>query len=245
LEQQFANVPRLARELDAKFENNEDVLARLANGFPVELLGAPSATADYFRARPALLGSFDRLLVFAPTGDLIADFPTLPSRAPLSIADQPGLARVQFTRGPVISGPAVDAALGEPAVQILVPIFDRQKQIAGILVGLLRIQNRILLGDLAKPGKSGAFLLITKEAQPRYVLHPDPPMILQPRPANGAASTTRAIHGFEGSAEDFTSTGFHGLYSFKSLKPVDWLLVAVVPIEEAFFPSVKPSDATG
>jgi PAS domain S-box-containing protein len=49
-------------------------------------------------------------------------------------------------------------------------------------------------------------------------------------------AVTRALAGFEGSAVDTNTSGTEALYSFKSLKSVDWLLVAVLPIEEAFVP---------
>jgi signal transduction histidine kinase/HPt (histidine-containing phosphotransfer) domain-containing protein/ActR/RegA family two-component response regulator len=119
-----------------------------------------------------------------------------------------------------------------------VPILGKDRHLAGVLLAVLTLRNRNLLGALskAKVGDSGNFVLITKEPTPRYVAHPREEMLLEPRPPTSATSTTRALQGFEGSAEDRDSTGTPGLYSFKSLKAIDWLLVGTVPLDEVFAP---------
>jgi len=126
-EQQFASASRVAQELDAKFENYEDVLVRLANGFPADFLQTPDAAQRYFQARPALLGSFDGLLALSLDGKVVADYPQRPNRAGLSSTDRENLLKVISTRSPVIGRLAIDHELG-PAVQILVPIYDSHKQ---------------------------------------------------------------------------------------------------------------------
>jgi signal transduction histidine kinase len=242
-EQHFAAASRMAKDIDTRLETSRDVLARLASGFPAELLQNQEAARGYFRARPALLASFDDVIVMMPNGDVVADFPESTNPVAPIVPDHSDIEKLTTTLKPVISQPAFTPRHADAVLQILVPILDKERKLAAVLIGVLRLQNRNLLGELAaaKIGKSGVFLIVTKEQTPRFVVHPDKKMILQPRPANAAASTLRALQGFEGSAEDVASSGTPTLYSYKSLKAVNWLLLAVVPLEEAFAP-IKDSE---
>jgi signal transduction histidine kinase/DNA-binding NarL/FixJ family response regulator len=234
-DQQFAEVSRTARDLDAKIDQDRDVLVRLAKGFPLAQLRSPEATRGYLAARPALLASFDDLLVLDPSGGLIAGFP---ESANLSEQTLGNLQRMQRTLTPMISEPASNATLHAPTVEFLVPILDAQTRLAGVLVGTLTLQNRSLLGTLneAKVGKSGVFMVLTETDPPSFLVHPDPSMILKTDTVDAASSTARALRGFEGSAEDLTGRGEPGLFSYKSLTNVNWLLIAIVPLREVYAP---------
>jgi signal transduction histidine kinase/CheY-like chemotaxis protein/HPt (histidine-containing phosphotransfer) domain-containing protein len=237
-EQEFSAVSRIAQDLDAKFETNIDVLKRLASGFPIDQLQSSEQTRNYFRARPALLASFDELLILTADGGVVADFPEKANPGVASGVDAGDLQKLRATLKLVISEPAMNPRLGEPALQILVPMLDKEQRLAGAIVGILRLQHKNLLGPLAdaKIGKSGVFVVITKGESPRYLVHPDKEMVLKPRPADRTLSTTRALNGFEGTLEDTTRTGRPALFSYKSLKMADWLLMSVVPLDEAFAP---------
>jgi signal transduction histidine kinase/DNA-binding response OmpR family regulator len=237
-EQQFSAVTRIAQDLDAKFETNIDVLKRLASGFPIEQLQSSEQTRNYFRARPALLASFDELLILRADGGVVADFPDTTDRGAVTGVDAGDLQKLRTTLRLVISEPAMNLRLGEPALQILVPMLDGEGHLAGTIVGILSLQHKNLLGTLAdaKIGKSGVFVVITKGASPRYLVHPVKEMVLKPRPADRTLSTTLGLNGFEGTLEDKTRTGRPGLFSYKSLKMADWLLISVVPLDEAFAP---------
>ncbi len=237
-DEHFALVSRAAQDLDNRLENSRDVLVQLAKGLPIELLQSAEQTRQYFRARPALLASFAGVRVLEPSGDEIVSLPERPTRAAMSAAERAEFDRIITTVKPVIGEPAMNAVLGEPAMQILVPILDQQHHLVGVLIGVLKLQTRNLLAELptARIGKSGRFLLLTKQTPPRYLIHPDNRMLLQPRPTNDALITTRALRGFEGSAEDLDTKGAAALFSFKSLKAVDWVLGAVGPLEEVFAP---------
>jgi len=238
--QQFASVSRMAQDLDVRIGGAQDLLTRLANGFPVENLQSIEATREYFRNRPALLANFDDILLLAPDGTLLADLPALLQRAALNDAERADLAKLNATGKPVVGQPAFNPREGAAALQILVPIWDKKRNIAGVLIGILKLDHKNLLGTLAsaKVGVAGRFLLITKEPKPRFLIHPDNNMILQPCMPDNAACSRRALAGFEGSAEAPMSDGQLGLYSYKSLKTVEWLLVSVVPLDEAYAPIV-------
>jgi signal transduction histidine kinase/CheY-like chemotaxis protein/HPt (histidine-containing phosphotransfer) domain-containing protein len=237
-DEHYALVSRAAKDLDTKLDTSRDVLVHLAKGFPIDLLQSAEQTRQYFRARPALLSTFDVVQVLAPNGDEIASLPERSTRAAMSASERADFEKLRSTHRPLIGEPAMNASLGEPALQFLVPIEDPQGHLVAVLIGVLRLQNRNLLADLsaARIGHSGSFLLLTKQSTPRYLIHADKKMILQPRPANGTPIVTRALLGFEGSAEDISDTGIVALFSFKSLNTVDWVLGAVAPLNEVFAP---------
>jgi PAS domain S-box-containing protein len=237
-DQQFALVSRMAADLDAKFDSYIDVLERSAAQLPRDTLGQPETLREYYRLRPGILASFDDVLVIAPNGAITADYPAIPGRTSHSAAGRPWFAKLMATRRPVIGEPFLGEASNEPMVQISVPIMDGGGRVVGALQGVLRLQARNFLASLAQTrvGKSGYFAILTREAQPRYVIHPDRSRILGPRVPGGSFSTTRALQGFEGSSEDINSTGVEALFSYKSLKSVDWVLLAVQPLSEAYAP---------
>ncbi len=238
--QQFVEVSRVARDLDAKFVHNLDVLKRLAKGFPLADLQSLQAARSYFDARPALLASFDDVLLLSADGALMADFPAVRDRLAQGAYVRSDLEKLKATLEPVVSEPAFDAVHGCPTLKILVPILDPQRRVAGVIIGVLTLQNENLLGTLssARAGKTGSFLLLTKTATPRYLLHPDKRLILKSRPTNASSWTTRALDGFEGSAEDVASTGVHGLFSYKSMRAADWLVIEMVPLDEVYAPII-------
>ena len=237
-EQQYALVARMAQEIDTKFETYTDLLVRSAAGLPPALMQNPEALREHYRALPGLLAHFDDVLVLRPDGRVIADYPALPGRAGFSAAGRAYFAKVMATRRPVVAEPLRGKITGEPLVQIVVPILGPDGEIIGVLEGILRLYKKNFLAELAATpvGKKGYFVILTKEAEPRYVVHPDKRRILEPRVPGGSFSITRALEGIEGSSEDTSSSSVASLYSYKSLRTVDWVLIAAVPTEEAYSP---------
>ncbi len=232
-DQQFAEVSRTARDLEAKIDQERDVLARLAKGFPVTDIQSRQAMRSYLAGRPALLATFDDFLIVDPAGRLIA---SLPETANVSEQTQANMQKFQRTLEPVISDPEPNGAPPKPSIEIYAPIVDADGHVAGALVGVLMLNNRNLLGPLsnAKAGKTGAFILLTKEAQPKYLLAPDKSRILKAGAISPTSATARALRGFEGSAEDVSDSGEMGLFSFKSLSDVNWLLIEMKPLKEVY-----------
>jgi hypothetical protein len=246
-DQQFAAVSRAAQDLDDRIEVDRDVLVRLAKGFPVSALQSHDATRGYLTDRPALLASFDDLMIVAPDGSLLTHLPQTAGPTVWSADERANFELVAVALRPVISEPTMDAVHRAPALQIMVPILDDQHRMAGVLIGVLTLHNKNLLGALAegRVGKSGAFILMTKGVAPRYLIHPDKRLILHRREAGGAASTDRALQGVDGSAEDTDGSGEPSLYSYKSLRAVNWLLMAVDRLGRSTRPSIPRNTAFG
>lgn len=238
-DQQFALVSRLAQEIDAKFDNYADVLARSAATLPPELLDSPAALREYYRARPGLFALFDDVLLLDAGGRVLADYPEVPGRTSVVVAPA-YMQRVIAARKPVIDGPLRGRASGEPLVRIDVPIFDADGRVRGVLEGVLRLYKRNFLANLgsSKVGKSGYFLILTREPAPRYVINPERTKILTGPKTGASFSIDRALTGADGSSED-TGGSLPALYSYTSLSSINWVLIAVVPAAEAYSPVVE------
>jgi diguanylate cyclase (GGDEF)-like protein len=245
-DEQFSLVTRTAGELDAKFDANVEALSLSAVNLSLAELNSPEAFRHYFEVRPAMVSLFGDLALLSPEGITLADVPQLPGRVGLSAADREFFKRVVATKKPVISDPLLSRTRHEPIVSIAVPVLDAKGGLAAVLVGVLRLEKSNFLAGLgtARIGKTGYFALITRSANPVYVMHPDRSLLLQSlRPGNTAA-LSGALDGFEGSMESANSSGLRALSSFKSLKRTNWILIAVLPVEEAFAPIAQAEQRT-
>jgi signal transduction histidine kinase/CheY-like chemotaxis protein/HPt (histidine-containing phosphotransfer) domain-containing protein len=240
-DQQFAATARTAADIDAKLDNERDALVRVAKGMPATVLASPTVAFAYFAQRPGLLAAFDELWMVRPDGSFLSDLPHVADRAPLNASELADLDRLRADLQPIISHPARNKSDGESAIEIMAPVLTSEGRFGGALVAVVKLMNKNLLGTLvdAKVGKSGVFVMVTKEAKPVFLLHPRKDMILKDRPENPDSETGRALHGFEGTAEGTTMSGERSLYSYKSLRNVDWLLMAVVPLKEVYEPITR------
>ena len=236
-DQQFALVSRLALELDGKFEDYTDVLARSAASLPPGLLDSPAGLRDYYRSRPGIFTLFDDVLVLDAGGRIVADYPEVPGRTAIVVAPA-YMQRISAAGRPLIDGPLRGKASGEPLVRIDVPIFGPDGKLRAVLEGVLRLQRKNFLANLGstRVGNSGYFTILAKGPVPRYVISPDRSKILTERAPGSSFSIGRALAGKEGSSEDTDHSGAAALYSYKSLSRVNWVLIAAVPAEEAYMP---------
>ena len=237
-DQQTALINRTAEELDDKLATLTSVLARAADNQPHELM-ASGALLRAFYAKRSILALFDDILVLDARGVVVADIPEVPGRAGIDASDRAYFKQALATRKAFITDPVIGRAQKQPIVQIVAPVFGADGRVEAVLVGVLRLYKDNVLGHLrqAKVGRTGYFFALTRGAEPVYVLYPDPSRILQPRPANGNAATTRALRdGFEGSVESVSSAGVAALNSYKALKSVNWVLGATLPAAEAYAP---------
>ncbi|WP_377702607.1 response regulator [Pseudoduganella sp. UC29_71] len=236
--QQTALINRTAEELDDKLSMLLGIIALSAKNQPQEISGDAAALRAYYADR-AVLSLFDDVLILDPQGKVISDLPVVPGRVGVDARDRAYFKRVMATRQPLIAEPVIGRAGKQPIVQMAAPILDRKGEVQAVLIGVLRLYKDNVLGHLrtAKVGRTGYYFAVTRAEVPLYVLYPDLSRLLKPRPANANPATTRALNeGFEGTVISTNSAGLRALNSFKTLKSVDWVLGASLPVEEAFEP---------
>ena len=238
LSQQTAMIDRTAEELDDKLGMLLDVITETARRQPAALMEQPAQLRDYYTQR-AMLALFDDVLVLDAHGKVVSDVPEVPGRSGIEVADREYFQTVMRTRQPMITEPLLGKTSGLPIVQMVAPVLGKDGEVAGIIIGVLRLYKDNLLGDLrhAKVGKNGYYFILTQGKVPLYVLHPDPAKLLQPRAPNANPTTSALIaRGGEGSMVSSNSRGVKAVNSFKRLKSVNWLLAASLPIDDAFEP---------
>ena len=237
--QQDSLVEHVADELDAKLAQNLDVLRRSAELVPTDALGSPERLRGLYEHDAALLALFDDVLVIDATGRVVADVPALPGRAGINAADRGFFQRVMRTGEAIVSEPLLSLHRQEPIINMAAPMRDAAGNVAAVLTGVLRLGKPNVLGRLASEriGRSGYFSLLTKGDDPVYIVHPDARRILQPWSTFGStAATTAALRGTAVTTEDRNGQGVRALFSYRTLRTANWLLVAVLPSEEAFAP---------
>ena len=97
--------------------------------------------------------------------------PEVPGRSGIEVADREYFQTVMRTRRPMITEPLLGKTSGMPIVQMVAPVLDRNGEVAGIVIGVLRLYKDNLLGDLrtAKVGKNGYYFILTQGKVPLYV----------------------------------------------------------------------------
>jgi diguanylate cyclase (GGDEF)-like protein/PAS domain S-box-containing protein len=241
-EQQASLVGRVAGEIDSKFEAGAGGLSATAALMDERDLADPQQFRRQLAERPLLMALFDDLLLQDAAGILVSDYPQLAGRVGIDASDRAYFRDVMSSRKTVISEPFISRTRREPIVQIATPINARDGRTAGVLVGVIRLYRPNFLGALGdeRIGKSGYFTVLTRSADPVYVVHPDHERILKGRRSGGSQAVADAIAtGFEGSAQGVSSQGVPTLYTSRKLRNVPWVLIAAAPTAEVYAPLLE------
>ena len=238
-EQQSRVVTGIANVLDQRLETSLLALTRQALAIPPEVLAHPESFQAYLARQPAMLLLFDGLLIFSPTGEVLADAPAVAGRRGIKAGDREYMQRSIATGKPVISAPYIGRGVQRPIVTITAPILDKDGRLVGFLGGNLDLLKARFLGSFATTsiGQTGYLFVITKDSPSVYVTHPDPSLILEPSTGPGGMLVNeRALAGKWAMSEGVDGNGVHGLYTYKSLATVDWLVATNYPLAEALAP---------
>ena len=238
LSQQSSLISRTAAELDDKLGMLLQIVTLTARQQPPELMAQPAQLREYY-SRRSMLVLFDDVLVLDAQGAVVADMPEVAGRTGINVAEREYFQTVLRTRQPMITEPMLGKSSGMPIVQMVAPVLAADGQVAGVVIGVLRLYKDNLLGRLRseKIGKSGYYFILTRGAVSRYVLHPDTSRLLQPRQPSANLTTTQLLkEDGEGSMVSTNSRGIKAVNSFKRLKSVNWLLATSLPVADAFEP---------
>ena len=235
--QQFTLVSRVADDIDQTLMLRLNALVSLAKILPAEELRRPGAMQKNLENRPGLQSEFDALSVIAADGKFVAAVPYDKGRAAINLSDRPWIRGVLDGGRPLVSPPHRARLNGEPQVILAAPIFGPRGGVVGVLTGTLNLFRSNFLGNIGRTrvGKTGSFSLFTKDRL--IVMSSDKDRIMTEGPVPGASRFfDHAVAGAEGTEDSVGSRGLRALFSYKSLQSVPWVLVAVLPIEEAYTP---------
>lgn len=234
-EQQFTTVSILSAEVDHELQDRLHALGDVAGRITPQMLVNKTLLQDFLEQRPFFRGQFNAgILVLNPEGTTIADS-THDARDEISPPDS-GASLTLKTGKSAIGKPRLIG--NHPEFDMAVPIHDAQGQIAGVLAGIINLDQPNFLDKITEHsyGKTGGYLLVA----PQYrlvVSATDKQRIMQTLPAPGVnPAIDRNIAGFEGTTILTNPPGVEELASMKRIPGADWYLAATLPTLEAFAP---------
>lgn len=236
--EQFALVSRVAEEIDDKLTATHQALILVANNIPAALIGEPKRLAADLENRPGVRSLFDRMFVVSRTGEVLANLPGLSLRG-TNVREREYFQLTMKEAKPQISAPIMARSLKQPIIVLTAPVFDRQGRMVGMLAGALNLVRPNFLGKLgtASIGRTGNFALFGHDRT--IIMSGERERIMTRGPAPGVSRNfDHAIAGPSGWEEDVNASGLRAVFSYKRLRSVPWVLMAALPVEEAYAPIV-------
>jgi PAS domain-containing protein len=234
--QQMTLVSRVADEIDEKLRSAHAVLIAMSKMVPSEIAGDRGRLRANLQGRPGAELLFDNLLVFSSSGITLVDVGGSGLEG-ASVSEREFFREVMRERKPYISQPFLGRNSKRPYVVLIAPILDRRGQVVAVLAGSLDLLRPNFLGKLgtANVGKTGSFALFGRDRT--IIISRDADRIMTRGPAPGESPYfDSAVAGEEGWQESVNTRGLHALFSYSPLETVPWVLVAALPVEEAFAP---------
>ena len=235
--QQLAMVTSLADELDDKITSRLNAMRRLVTMLPMENAYDRAMLQDVLAKRPLFQTQFEAAAVIDKDGLMLARHPVDARASGLQVANQPWFKAALVSGKPVVSEPVKGLVNGQPHVILAIPIHAEDGSVAGVLAASLELTQPNFLGRLgaARLGERGGFTIFSRE---RTVImsHDAGRLLTSGPPAGQFAPLDRAINGLSGSQIVESVPGWSGLISYKPLRSLPWILMAVLPADEAFAP---------
>ncbi|NRR32289.1 diguanylate cyclase [Oxalobacteraceae bacterium] len=240
-DQQYALLTAAAAHLDDQLGAKRLLLAELAESVPEEARRDPRRMQDFFDEHPTVRNSFYNLVTFDRQGRLQHSARDSNAEATLSAAGKVYFDDTMTLKAGVISAPFRSQLSGMPVVLITQPVFDRDGEVALVIAGSIDLDNSPFFDQISaqKPGKTGFMFIMTAEGI--LVHHPNKKRLLEhinARPGYNQA-TEMALEGFEGWTEATNKDGNAGIYAYKRLKSINWVLGVRFPTNEAFAPMIE------
>jgi diguanylate cyclase (GGDEF)-like protein/PAS domain S-box-containing protein len=240
--QQFALLSSAAAQVDAQIAARKVLLATLADTIPLEAGHDAAAMQAFVDRNPVARKEFLNLHIFNRQGMLLRTegehVESTPTLNPRTRAYLEGALAAGKT---VISPPYKSVLTGLPSIMILQPVRDAQGRIVMLLGGSIDLTNSVFLEQIAeqKPGETGFMFIMTTDGI--LLHHPDHKRLLEhinARPGYNRA-TDMALRGFEGWTEAVNKEGSEGIYAYKHLQSINWIIGVRFPVDEAFAPMIQ------
>jgi len=235
-EQQFATVSLVAAEVDYELNDRLGILEKTAE-YVSPALSDTNLSAQSRLEGQVLQGQFNGgVVVYRPDGAVIANTLRATGTQGVDYLDAEHLAAVLKQGKSTIGRPFMDNQRQAPIFAMTVPIRDAQGNVKGAMVGLTDLSKPNFLEKFAgyRYGKSGYYFIeeptgrsiITGRGSDRtHKPHTDPGIRWLADHHGQTEISSRVVVG---------PMGEEMLISVKRIPVADWLIVAVLPTEEAF-----------
>ena len=234
--QQEALARYVAKDIDFKIVQRQNLLAYLAKSIPLNLLEKPMELRLWLEERQGLQPLFSRgLFVTNLSGVAIADAPALPHRVGTDYSDRDYIKAALAGRS-IVGQAVMGRAANQPIVPMAVPIRDANGNIRAVLAGITATAAPGFFDLLQQIsiGETGGFLLIDPVAQV-IVAATKPELVLAATAAPGVNILhDKALKGWRGSGITTNAQGVEEIAAFGSVPSTGWFVVARLPTAEAF-----------
>lgn len=233
--QQSSQAEAAARNLDDKLKDRLTFLNRLADTLPLDLIQQPARLHEWLKERVGLLPLFSLgLLVTDPNGTVITDFPSVPGRSGLSLAQNADFRRV-MEGGSGIGAPTVGTLTHQILIPISVPVKDDKGNIRAIMIGLTALSSPGFLDFLSQgQNKEASDFSLIAPISKLVVDFSGPTATLEPIPALGVDPfLDQALNGFRGSGITHSAKGTEEIAAIAPVSNTDWFIIAHVPTSVA------------
>jgi len=238
-EQQFSATATVAAQLNAEVDARFRALEKVAGEISPELLGQPQELQRFLEGRTIFQSLFNGGVRVADTAaSTLASMPYSPERIGANYADRDYMIAALREGKTNIGRPVPGKVLKAPVLGLAAPIRDASGKIVGAVVGAINLGQPNFFDRVTESryGQSGGYLLVAPQ-HGLIVTGTDKSRVMTPAPAPGVNSMyDRYVAGHEGYGVAVSSRDVEELSAAKRIPAVDWLLVSVLPVAEAFAP---------
>ncbi|MGF2735757.1 diguanylate cyclase domain-containing protein [Marinobacter sp. DUT-1] len=239
---QVATIAELVSlELDDKLGRRLEILSQVAVSLTMSETALRGRARVIVQQQVALHHEFDGLYLIDAEGQVLAESPEAYEQAGLNVSHREYFTRVASQLTPVISEPYVSNYQNHPAVMIAAPVFNHEGRFVGVLGGAILLEGDNFMEeftDLAI-GETGYLKLVSRRGT--IITHGATGEVMVPVGQENTVMT-RALAGFEGTAQSRSSIGQDSIMSVQQMVQVPWFVVAVWPKREAYAPITRVSD---
>jgi len=233
--QQLTLANYVARDVDHKLKERQQLLTHMAATLPVELLNAPSELREWLGMRYTLQPLFTAgLFITSPQGLPLADYPLRLERKGEDYGDRDYI-RMAAAGEFAVGKATVGRVAKMPILPMAAPVKNRRGDVVAILVGITPLDTPGFLSfnALDHTGEKGGFLLISPRDS-QFVASTNADMLLKPTPPSGVNPLhDRAMQGYRGTGVTVNAKGEEEISAIASVPSTGWFVVARIPTTEA------------
>lgn len=237
-EQQFSTVSIVAADINQEIDFRLRSLEKVAEGITPAIFDSRDQLQKLLEDRPVLRTIFNGgHFAIRADGITIADFPRATGRVGMNVSEKGWMHEARKGKT-TIGKPVIGKMLKVPVFTMATPILDSQKNVIGVLAGVVDLSKPNFLDKVTdnRYGKTGGYILVAPQHK-LYVTATDKKLIMKSPPPPGVNPLfDRYAAGYEGSGVVTDSRGIEVLSSAKQIPAAGWFLVARIPTLEAFAP---------
>lgn len=237
-EQQFAYTNFIANDLEKKMQLRIQALQDVADNLPSDKLEDRAAINKYLEKRVAIYRLFTNgVVVININGFGVADYPHAENRATGDFRALEYFKEATSTGDVAIGKPRIGRFTKKMGVAIAVPIKNQQGAVVAVLAGFIGLTDPTIFDQSkAQMGKAGEYVMLSVHDR-TIILDTDNSHNLMSASTLGLdANLDKLIAGLDGT---LITTSIHGEKSLTSAKHIlggRWLVLGIMPVEEAFAP---------